>query len=71
MQVSLTWPAVRGATYYELEISKNSSFIASKSITINVPVAKIESEPGRYFWRVRPVTSDRASKWLFNQFTVE
>ncbi|MEM8558057.1 MAG: T9SS type A sorting domain-containing protein [Bacteroidota bacterium] len=63
--VSLSWEAVPGATYYEVQISDTDDFSESIPLFTRTPalesVALTSAEPSRVYWRVRANTSTELS----------
>ena len=66
-QINLRWGAVENAVYYDVQISRDSNFIAANTQLITVTINELSFEAknnvSRYWWRVRTGSFGRVSNW--------
>ena len=66
-QINLKWEAVENAVYYDVQISRDSNFIAANTQLITVTVNELSLEANdnisHYWWRVRTGSFGRISDW--------
>ncbi len=70
--VSLSWPIIPGAKYYNVELSSNPGFLTTvASARVTAPAARLGvSQTGTYYWRAQAVTVKGEENWHGGTVTV-
>jgi hypothetical protein len=78
LKKTLSWPAVPGATGYDLQIADNPNFVNPIDSQTNLPtnfwtLTKTLENHKVYYWRVRVVNSNTGvvGDWICNTFTMK